>query len=125
MSVPATLRYTPAHEWVSVDGEIATVGISHHAQEELSDVVFVELPEVGREVESGDPVAVVESVKAASDIYAPLSGEVVEANTEAEGEPSFLNSDPYGKGWIYKIKFTDASELESLLDAAGYQELIG
>jgi glycine cleavage system H protein len=125
MSVPATLRYTPAHEWVSVDGEIATVGISHHAQEELSDVVFVELPEVGREVESGDPVAVVESVKAASDIYAPLSGEIVEANTEAEGEPSFLNSDPYGKGWIYKIKFTDASELESLLDAAGYQELIG
>jgi glycine cleavage system H protein len=125
MSVPATLRYTPAHEWVSVDGEIATVGISHHAQEELSDVVFVELPEVGREVESGDPVAVVESVKAASDIYAPLSGEIVEANTETEGEPSFLNSDPYGKGWIYKIKFTDASELESLLDAAGYQELIG
>jgi len=125
MSVPATLRYTPAHEWVSVDGEIATVGISHHAQEELSDVVFVELPEVGREVESGDPVAVVESVKAASDIYAPLSGEIVEVNTETEGEPSLLNSDPYGKGWIYKIKFTDASELESLLDAAGYQELIG
>jgi glycine cleavage system H protein len=125
MSVPATLRYTPAHEWVSVDGEVATVGISHHAQEELSDVVFVELPEIGREVESGDPVAVVESVKAASDIYAPLSGEIVEANTETEGEPSLLNSDPYGKGWIYKIKFTDASELESLLDAAGYQELIG
>lgn len=125
MSVPDSLRYTPAHEWVSLDGEIATIGITDHAQEELSDVVFVELPEVGRVVQAGDAVAVVESVKAASDIYAPVGGEVVEVNTEAEGEPSHINSDPYGAGWIYKLKVSDPGELDGLLDAAGYQGQLG
>ena len=125
MSVPDSLRYTPAHEWVSLEGGIATIGITDHAQEELSDVVFVELPEIGKVVAAGDAVAVVESVKAASDIYAPVAGEVIEANGEAEGEPSLINSDPYGKGWIYKLKVSDAAEVEGLLDAAGYQDQLG
>ena len=125
MSIPEALRYTPAHEWVSLEGGVATVGITSHAQEELSDVVFVELPEAGREVAKGDAVAVVESVKAASDIYAPLAGEIVEVNNDAEGEPGLINSDPYGQGWIFRIKVGDPAEWESLLDATGYQELIG
>ena len=125
MSVPDSLRYTSAHEWVSLEGDTATIGITDHAQEELSDVVFVELPEIGKEVAAGDSVAVVESVKAASDIYAPLAGEVTEVNNEAEGEPGLINTDPYGKGWIYKLKVSDAGELAGLLDAAGYKDLIG
>ena len=125
MSVPDSLRYTAAHEWVSLEGDTATIGITDHAQEELSDVVFVELPEIGKEVAAGDSVAVVESVKAASDIYAPLAGEVTEVNNEAEGEPGLINTDPYGKGWIYKLKVSDAGELAGLLDAAGYKDLIG
>ena len=125
MSVPDSLRYTSGHEWVSLEGDIATIGITDHAQEELSDVVFVELPELGRTVASGDSMAVVESVKAASDIYAPLAGEVVEVNNEAEGEPGLINTDPYGKGWICKLKVSDAGEIEGLLDAAAYQDLLG
>ena len=125
MSVPDSLRYTAAHEWVSLEGDTATIGITDHAQEELSDVVFVELPEIGKEVAAGDSVAVVESVKAASDIYAPLAGEVTEVNNEAEGEPGLINTDPYGKGWIYKLKVSDAGELAGLLDAAAYKDLIG
>jgi glycine cleavage system H protein len=125
MNVPDSLRYTPAHEWVSLDGDTATVGITDHAQEELSDVVFVELPEIGKSVTAGDAVAVVESVKAASDIYAPVAGEVTEVNDEAAGEPGLVNSDPYGKGWIYKLKVSDAGEVEGLLDAAAYQAQLG
>ena len=125
MNVPQNLRYNSSHEWVLVEGDIATVGISDHAQEELTDVVFVELPPVGKTVEAGDPTAVVESVKAASDIYAPISGEVVEANDAVEADPSLVNSDPYGKGWIFKLKIKDAAQLDSLLDAAGYEALIG
>ncbi len=125
MNVPQNLRYNSSHEWVLVEGDIATVGISDHAQEELTDVVFVELPPVGKTVDAGDPTAVVESVKAASDIYAPISGEVVEANDAVEADPSLVNSDPYGKGWIFKLKIKDAAQLDSLLDAAGYEALIG
>ena len=125
MNVPQNLRYNSSHEWVLVEGDIATVGISDHAQEELTDVVFVELPPVGKTVDAGDPTAVVESVKAASDIYAPISGEVVEANDAVEADPSLVNSDPYGKGWIFKLKIKDAAQLDSLLDAAGYEAMIG
>lgn len=124
MSTPSDLRYATSHEWVRLEGGIATVGISDHAQEELTDVVFVELPEVGRTVDAGDPTAVVESVKAASDIYAPVGGEVVEVNPEVEADPSLVNTDPYGKGWIFKLQVKDAAELEKLLDAAGYEALI-
>ena len=104
MNTPTDLRYCTSHEWVRLDGDIATVGISDHAQEELTDVVFVELPAVGRTVDAGDPTAVVESVKAASDIYAPVGGEVVEVNPEVEADPSLVNTDPYGKGWIFKLR---------------------
>lgn len=124
MNAPTDLRYATSHEWVRLDGDIATVGISDHAQEELTDVVFVELPAVGRSVDAGDPTAVVESVKAASDIYAPIGGEVVEVNPEVENDPSLVNSDPYGKGWIFKLKVKNAAELASLLDAAAYESHI-
>lgn len=120
MNTPADLRYASSHEWVRLDGGIATVGISDHAQEELTDVVFVELPPVGKTVDAGDPTAVVESVKAASDIYAPVSGEVVEVNPEVEADPSLVNTDPYGKGWIFKLKVKDEAQLSALMDAAAY-----
>ena len=125
MNVPQNLRYNKSHEWVLLEGDIATVGISDHAQEELTDVVFVELPPVGKTVDVGDPTAVVESVKAASDIYAPISGEVVEVNDAVEADPSLVNTDPYGKGWIFKLKVKDAAQVNQLLDAAGYEALIG
>ncbi|MEO1842805.1 MAG: glycine cleavage system protein GcvH [Roseibacillus sp.] len=124
MNVPKNLRYTSDHEWVKIEGTIATVGITDHAQEELSDVVFVELPSVGLAVGLGDSIAVVESVKAASDIYAPINGEVVEINTEVEGDPSIINSSPYEDGWIFKVRFEEKSDLEDLLDAGGYEDLI-
>ena len=124
MNVPDDLRYNRSHEWVRLEGDIATIGITDHAQEELTDVVFVELPALGRTVDVGDPTAVVESVKAASDIYAPISGEVVEANGAVEADPSLVNTDPYGEGWIFKLRLKDASQLDALLDAAGYRSLI-
>jgi len=124
MNVPQNLRYNSSHEWVLLEGDIATIGISDHAQEELTDVVFVELPPVGKTVDVGDPTAVVESVKAASDIYAPVSGEVVEVNNDVEANPALVNTDPYGKGWIFKLKVKNAAQVEALLDAAGYQALI-
>ncbi len=124
MSTPADLRYAASHEWVRLDGDIATVGISDHAQEELTDVVFVELPAVGRAVDAGDPTAVVESVKAASDIYAPIGGEVVEVNPEVENDPSLVNTDPYGKGWIFKLKVKDVEHVSKLMDAAAYEAQI-
>ncbi len=125
MNVPQNLRYNRSHEWVLLEGDIATVGISDHAQEELTDVVFVELPSVGKTVDLGDPVAVVESVKAASDIYAPVSGEVVETNFDVEADPSLVNTDPYGRGWIFKLRVKDPAQVEELLDAEGYIGLIG
>lgn len=124
MNVPENLRYTSDHEWVKTKGDIVTVGITDHAQEELSDVVFVELPSVGQAVGSGDAIAVVESVKAASDIYAPVGGEVVDINTEVENDPSIINSSPYKLGWIFKLRVEDLSEVEELLDADAYEELI-
>lgn len=125
MNNPTDLRYATSHEWVRLDGEIATVGISDHAQEELTDVVFVELPALGRSVDAGDPTAVVESVKAASDIYAPIGGEVVEVNPDVEADPSLVNTDPYGKGWIFKLKVKNAADVASLMDAAAYSAQIG
>jgi len=124
MNNPADLRYASSHEWVRLDGDIATVGISDHAQEELTDVVFVELPAVGRAVDVGDPTAVVESVKAASDIYAPVGGEVVEVNPDVEADPSLVNTDPYGKGWIFKLKVNDVAHVAKLMDAAAYEAQI-
>lgn len=121
MNTPEDLRYATSHEWARLEGDVATVGISDHAQEELTDVVFVELPTMGRAVDAGDPTAVVESVKAASDIYAPLSGEVIEVNPEVEADPSLVNTDPYGKGWIFKLRIRDYSHFEKLLDAAAYK----
>jgi glycine cleavage system H protein len=125
MNNPTDLCYATSHEWVRLDGEIATVGISDHAQEELTDVVFVELPALGRSVDAGDPTAVVESVKAASDIYAPIGGEVVEVNPDVEADPSLVNTDPYGKGWIFKLKVKNAADVASLMDAAAYSAQIG
>jgi glycine cleavage system H protein len=124
MNIPNELRYNSSHEWVRLQGDIATVGITDHAQAELTDVVFVELPAVGRQVDLGDPTAVVESVKAASDIYAPISGEVVEGNPEVEADPSLVNTDPYGKGWIFKMRVKDLSAVEKLMDAAAYGAMI-
>lgn len=120
MSIPADLRFTPSHEWVRLEGDIATVGISDHAQAELTDVVFVELPQIGRYVDGGDPTAVVESVKAASDIYAPVAGEVIDANAEVEADPSLVNSDPYGKGWIFKLRVKNTSEVDAMLSPEAY-----
>ena len=122
--VPKELRYLETHEWVRNEGDgIATIGITDHAQDSLGDVVFVELPEVGTVLAAGDESAVVESVKAASDIYAPVSGEVIAVNEQLEDEPETVNGSPYGDGWFYKVKMSDPSELEGLLDAEGYQEV--
>jgi glycine cleavage system H protein len=114
------LRYSEEHEWVSIEGDVATVGISDFAQEQLGDVVFVELPEVGAEVAAGDQVAVVESVKAASEVFSPVSGEVVEINSVIVEEPAGVNGDAEGDGWFFKIKLSDPSELDDLMDAKAY-----
>ncbi|WP_411369188.1 glycine cleavage system protein GcvH [Pseudidiomarina salilacus] len=124
-SIPKELKYASTHEWVRNDGDgVFTVGITEHAQDLLGDMVFVELPEVGDTVAAGDDVAVCESVKAASDIYAPIAGEVLEVNEDLEDAPETVNNDPYGDGWLFKIKAEDPSEVESLLDAEGYQAVI-
>lgn len=120
-NIPENLLYSRDHEWVEVNGEIATVGISDHAQAELSDVVFVDLPEVGTNISSGDSVAVVESVKAASDVYTPISGEIVEVNEDLSNDPSLINSDPYGAGWIYKIRIDVPSEIDDLMNYSDYE----
>jgi glycine cleavage system H protein len=124
MNAPADLRYTSSHEWVRLAGDLATVGITDHAQEALTDVVFVELPATGRTVDLGDPTAVVESVKAASDIYAPVSGEVIDTNPDVEADPSLVNTDPYGNGWLFKLRVKNPDEILKLLDAAAYTALI-
>lgn len=117
-----TVKYTEDHEWVKVDGESATIGISIYAAKQLGDVVFVELPEIGRDLNKGDEAAVVESVKAASEVYAPISGEVTEVNEELEDAPETVNASAEGEGWFLKIKVSDASELDSLMDEAKYKE---
>ena len=118
------LYFTKEHEWVRVEGDTATVGISDHAQEALGDIVFAEVPEAGRKVSKGQEAAVVESVKAASDVYAPVSGEVIEGNQAIADEPSLVNSDPEGEGWFFKIKLADSSELEGLMDEGAYREWV-
>lgn len=123
--IPAELKYASTHEWIRNEGDgTVTVGITEHAQDLLGDMVFVELPEVGDTVAAGDDCTVAESVKAASDIYAPVAGEIVAVNEELEDSPELVNSDPYGDGWMFKIKMEDATELDSLLDAEGYNESI-
>jgi len=120
---PSELRYVDTHEWISNENGIATIGITDHAQELLGDVVFVELPEVDSEVSAGDEIAVVESVKAASDIYAPLSGTIVEVNEALADAPESVNSDPYTDGWIFKIKLSDEAELENTMSADEYADI--
>jgi glycine cleavage system H protein len=123
--IPADLRFAESHEWARLEADgTVTVGISDHAQEALGDVVFVELTEVGKVFAAGDVAGVVESVKAASDIYAPIAGEVIAINEELNGSPELLNTDPYG-AWIFKLKPSDKAELDKLLDAAGYKAAIG
>ena len=125
MNIPENLRYATSHEWILVEGDTGTVGITDHAQAELTDIVFAEPPSIGKSVKAGDVAAVVESVKAASDIYAPVAGEVVERNEAIEADPSLLNTDPFGAGWIFKIRIADIAELAALKDAAAYREQIG
>ncbi len=119
-----TIRYTKEHEWVLVDGDTATVGISPYAQEQLGDVVFVELPEVGKTIEKGKEMAVVESVKAASEVYAPIGGEVLEVNNALTDAPATVNEDALGKGWFAKIKLANKSELDGLMDEAAYKAYV-
>ena len=117
-------RYTRDHEWILVEDGIGTVGITEHAQEQLGDIVFVEVPEPGRQAKQGDAVAVVESVKAASDVFAPVSGEVVEANPDIATQPALVNEDAQGKAWFFKIKLSDPTELDGLMDKAAYQAFV-
>ena len=124
-NVPSDLKYAKSHEWVRLAGDTATVGITDHAQHELTDIVFVELPAVGRQLAAGETCAVVESVKTASDIYSPVSGEVVEINKAATDNPSLVNTEPYAGGWFYKIKLSDATELNTLLTPESYKAQIG
>jgi glycine cleavage system H protein len=117
-------RFTKDHEWIRVDGDIGTVGITNHAQTQLGDIVFVEVPEVGRKAKKGEAVAVVESVKAASDVYSPVAGEVTEANGDLGATPALVNEDAEGKAWFFKLKIADKAELESLMDRAAYETFV-
>ena len=123
-SYPDDLKYHPEHDWAKIDGDEATFGITWFAQEQLGEVVFVDPPEVGAQVSANTSYAEVESVKAVSDVYAPLSGEVVAVNDELSGNPELINSDPYGKGWLVRVKLSDPSEVDSLLDVGAYRELL-
>jgi glycine cleavage system H protein len=124
VSVPSDLRYTRDHEWIRVDGDEATVGITAYAAEQLGDIVFVELPDEGRALEQTRPFGVVESVKAVSDLYAPVSGQVLAINPALAGGPELVNSDPYGEGWMVRLRIADASELDDLLDGDAYDALV-
>ena len=119
-----SIKFTEDHEWVLLEGDVATIGISDYAQEQLGDVVYVEVPEVGSDVAKGDELAVVESVKAASEVYSPVSGEVIEVNGDLEETPTLVNEDPLDGGWFAKIKVTDASELDELMDEAAYKTFV-
>lgn len=125
MTVPSELKYSKEHEWVKVDGDVVTIGITDFAQSELGDIVFVELPEEGDELTSGDSFGSVESVKTVSELYAPLSGKVVEVNDELEDSPEYVNESSYDKAWMVKVELTDKSQLDDLLDADAYSEMIG
>ena len=124
MNVPAELKYTKEHEWIRVEGEEAVVGITDYAQSQLGDIVFVECETVGDALEAGETFGTVEAVKTVSDLYLPVAGEVLEFNEELEGEPVLVNKDPYGKGWIVKIKISDETELDGLLNADAYKAII-
>lgn len=120
-TVPSDRRYVKSHEWAKLDGEVATVGISHHAQEELGDIVHAELPEVGSDATAGQPAAAIESVKAAADIYAPITGEVVEINDMLEGEPDLINKRPHEDGWLFKVKVADPATVDTLMSSEEYE----
>jgi glycine cleavage system H protein len=124
-NVPADLKYAKSHEWVRVENGVATVGITDHAQHELTDIVFAEVPAVGRKLTAGEACAVVESVKTASDIYAPVSGEVIEGNPAVVKDPALINSDPHGAGWFFKVRLSNPDDLGRLMDAAAYTAQIG
>ncbi len=122
--VPGDLRYTKEHEWVRLDGEEATVGITKFAADQLGDIVFVELPDIGRSVDQFATFGVVESVKAVSDLFAPVAGEVIAANELLSGQPEVVNSDPYGQGWMVRVRLTDPAQVEALLDPVAYEQLV-
>lgn len=119
------LKYTDEHEWLKLEGDVATVGITQHATTQLGDLVFIELPKVGAKLKKGAQASVVESVKTASDVYAPLDGEVVEVNQSVADDPTIVTADPLGRGWLYKLKLADVAELDALLDETAYKQLIG
>ncbi|HET9460245.1 MAG TPA: glycine cleavage system protein GcvH [Sphingomicrobium sp.] len=119
-----SLYFTREHEWIRVDGDVATVGISDHAQQALGDIVFAEVPEAGRQVKKGDEAGVVESVKAASDVYAPVGGEIIEGNPALADDPALINRDPEGEGWFFKLKLADSGEFEGLMDEAAYRDWV-
>jgi glycine cleavage system H protein len=123
--IPADLKYAKTHEWVRVAGDLATIGITDHAQHELTDIVFVELPDLGRTLKAGETCAVVESVKTASDIYSPVSGEVVEVNEALSQDPALVNNEPYGAGWFFKVKLAHPEEIDKLLSSSQYQAQVG
>lgn len=124
MSAPSELRYTRDHEWIKVDGDEATVGITQYAADQLGDIVFVELPDTGRDLEVAKPFGVVESVKAVSDLFAPVSGNVTSTNDSLASQPELVNSDPYGAGWMIRITVADATQIDDLLDGAEYDDLV-
>ncbi len=124
MNIPAELKYTKDHEWIKMDGDIATIGITDFAQSELGDIVYVEVETVGETLDQEEVFGTVEAVKTVSDLFMPVSGEILELNEELEGNPELVNSDPYGKGWMIKVKISDASQIDGLLDAAAYQALV-
>jgi glycine cleavage system H protein len=125
MNVPEPLRYAESHEWISLDGEIGTVGITDHAQNELTDIVYVDPPKIGATLVAGQPAAVVESVKAASDIYSPVDGVVLEVNEALSNDPALVNTSPYEQGWLFKVKLSTPSQVDALKDAAAYRSQIG
>lgn len=124
MNIPENRKYAESHEWIQVEDNIGTVGITDHAQSELGDVVYVEVPKIGKKIKAKEPIAVVESVKAAADVYSPVSGEIIEVNPALEKNPALVNQSPYQQGWMFKIKLADAEELTNLKDAATYQKHI-
>jgi glycine cleavage system H protein len=125
MNIPVNLKYTKDHEWVKVDGDIATIGVTDFAQSELGDIVFVEVETEGETLDQEEVFGTIEAVKTVSDLFMPISGEIVEFNTEIEANPELVNTDPYGAGWMVKVKISDASQLEDLLDADAYSALVG
>ncbi len=124
MNIPEDLKYTQEHEWVKVEGDIATIGITDYAQGELSDIVYLELPEVGKTLQKGDVITTLEAVKTVADVYTPVSGEIVEVNEKLSEQPGIINEDPYGEGWIVKIKLSNPDELGELLTAEDYKNIV-